>query len=237
MIEPLSEDFGRASRADGGGTPESNQIIESPFLAALSVVERIVGYKLVSRRNAKDDNSDLVQEVAVRLLGWRARRPEKSAPMSEQDWAAYAARTTYNEVNRYYSDEKIHEPIEAALAVRAEKPLTGETAAELESVVRFVWQAICRLTARQSRALILNSEELVYYLLSGGIGEDELRKALSLDADEWQRLGEILPLSDEQIAVLNASAATQISVSKSSVNNVKKARFEARAKIKEQLEK
>src|SRR4051812_25194837 len=94
------EDEPTGSAADANGTPPR----EHAFLAALPIVQRIVG----RRRSSLDLTNvpDLVQEVALRLWRWSTNYQEKSKKMSNEEWGAFAARTAYNEVNRYFSSER-----------------------------------------------------------------------------------------------------------------------------------
>lgn len=202
---------------------------EDVFLDTLPVVEKIVNRKLSF--SLKSEAADLIQVVALRLWKWRDKYAEKSSRMSADEWQSFAARTAYNEVNRFYSKKKfLKVPIEDVPAIAAQYPIEGDSKTEVVSLVRLVWQEICGLTLRQKRALIFHSQQLVVYLLNSGISDDELSETLEISTDEWHKIRLELPLSDMKIAHLmknNSRSKNLESLAKS----IKKARFEARTNL------
>lgn len=224
------EDLRRLPESDGRESPDTNEPKphgeEDRILAALPVLRLITTRKSFSGGQA--DALDFVQTVILRLLGWRSRHEEKSDQMLREDWESFGARAAYNELKRHSAKRKQHEPLDAASEIISERGTVGETQTEVDSLARAAWQAICRITIRQRRALLLNSQDLIVYLLTSGIEETKLIEVLEISARQWREIGG-LSLSDRQIAALDQE---EKSATKQNENNVKKARFEARAKIK-----
>ena len=205
------------------------------LLAAIPVVQKIVRHKTVF--SWQSEASDLVQAVALRLLKWRNKHQEKSDAMSKDDWQSFAAKTAYNEINRHYSDNsKINiVPLDAALEC-AEEVIAGQQDAEAFWRVLEVWQEICSLSLRQRRALLFGSHELVVYFLTVGISDAEIAENLSLTMDEWAHVKANLPLPDIQIAKILREKGNQKST-RAIAKSIKKARHEARSKMRRAVEK
>jgi DNA-directed RNA polymerase specialized sigma24 family protein len=193
---------------------------EYSILAALPIVHRIV-----ARRRSRldpDNKSDLVQEVALRIWRWRAKHPDKSEQMSGDDWNSFAARTAYNEVNRQFSREG--KPASLSLDEVPEieqQSVEGQTGAEVFSLIQQVWQATCQMSLRQRRSLLLHSQELIIYFLQIGITEKDLAEALDFSEGAWDKIRDRLPLTDLEI----------VEVTEGTAGSIKKARYEARAKL------
>ncbi len=235
MIESLLEDL-TLQQSDKSG--EENEFSESPdqkcsetlFLTTLSIVDKIVG-----RRNLlalQSDASDIVQTIALRLWKWREKYSEKSEEMSPDEWKSFTARTAYNEINRYFSTRTLSQvSLENATNVVGQESAEGQTETEVFSLIKLVWQEICRLTVRQRRALLLHSQELIIYLLLAGISDEDLAKVLSFTMDEWTEIKTRLPLSDAQIADASATKEKQEN-NGLKTKSIKKARHEARLKLR-----
>ncbi len=237
MIESLFEEL---SSRQGDGSGEKSKFSEMPdqnkseaaLLAVLPVVRKIVRRKTLL--SWQSDTADLVQSIALRLWKWREKYREKSAEMSPDEWESFAARTAYNEVNRYFSNTTLasNVPLEEASEVSDGEFVEGQTEVEFISLAQVVWQEICRLSLRQRRALLLSSWELVFYLLKSGIDDDEMIEILTITTDIWEDIKEKLPLSDARIAeVIQKTDMKQNR--KSLTKSIKKARHEARVKLQE----
>lgn len=241
MIESLFEELSSRQKNKSG---ERDEFSESPdqkhsenaFLAALPVVQKIVRSKTLFSLHS--DTSDLVQSIALRLWKWREKYSEKSADMSSDDWRSLAARTAFNEVNRHFSNKTLasNVPLEDASAVAASEFIDGNTEVEFYSLAHEVWQEICRLSLRQRRALLLSSQELIYYLLKSGVSDDEMKEILEITSVVWDNIVSELPLRDARIAeVLQKMGNTKnpelLRMS------IKKARHEARYKLQELMKK
>lgn len=232
MIESLLEQMpqgGAPNDEPDSPASDSGRSSERSFLAALPIVRRIVG----RRRSQLDstNGSDLVQEVSLRLWRWRGTYQEQSEKMSGKEWKAFAARTAYNEVNRYFSNErnKANIPLDELSNIH-EPSVEGHTGIEVISLINQVWQGICELSLRQRWALLLHSQELIIYFLRGGISEKEIADVLELSRSEWNDIRNRLPLTDSQIAKEIQNTGRKIA-SLSSAGSVKKARYEARVKL------
>lgn len=241
MIESLFEELSSRQKNKSG---TKNKVSESPdqkysenaFLSALPVVQKIVRSKTLLA--LQSDTSDLVQSIALRLWKWREKHSETSADMSSDDWKSFAARTAFNEVNRYFSNKTLtsNVPLEEASAVAASEFIEGQTEVEFYSLVREVWQEICRLSLRQRRALLLSSQELIYYLLKSGIDDDEMKGILEITNGVWDDIKSELPLPDARIAeILQEMGNTKNP--ESLKRSIKKARHEARNKLQELMKK
>lgn len=202
---------------------------ENSFLAALPMVQRIVGRRRSSLNLT--NVSDLVQEVALRLWRWSTNHQEKSEKMSSEEWNAFAARTAYNEVKRYLSNgNNLAANIDPDTVSQIEgTSLEGQTDIEVFSLIHQVWQGICEMSGRQRRALLLHSQELIIYFLQSGITEKELAAALEFSQDHWYTICDRLPMTDAQIAREPEGGSPLIRPS--TAGSVKKARYEARVKL------
>ena len=227
-LQPISKKEDKDSQTGENLSSRSNS--DDYLLSALPVVQKIVRRKTVF--SWQSEASDLVQGIALRLLNWRNKHPEKSEKMSPEEWQSFAAKTAYNEINRHYSDNsKINTlPLDSAQEC-AEQFVEGQSEAEVRSLVCEVWQETCNLSLRQRRALLFGSQELVVYFLKIGITDEEIAENLSLTIDEWERVKENLPLLDIQIAKIIKEKGNQKSV-EAIANSIKKARHEARAKMR-----
>lgn len=233
MIESLFKELLPLPKNDDGtregcpGLPALNDS-ENSFLAALSVVQKIVRRKIAF--SDQSESSDMVQSIALRLWKWRDKFREKSEDMSPEEWQSFAARTAYNEINRHFS-AKFTElvPLDEAFEIIESKFATGELNVEIESLVQFVWQNICQITLRRRRALLLHSQELIVYLLQSGINDKELAATLSFSDEEWLKVKIELPLSDALIAEFSDGKSRS---SESNIRSIKKARHEARTKLR-----
>lgn len=241
MIESLIEELSSRQTEKSG---ERDEFSESPdqkhsenaFLAALPVVQKIVRSKTLFSLHS--DTSDLVQSIALRLWKWREKYSEKSSEMSSDDWKSLAARTAFNEVNRHFSNKKFasNVPLEEASSVATSEFVEGNTNIEFYLLAREVWQEICRLSLRQRRALLLSSQELIYYLLKSGVTDEEMKEMLEITSGVWEDIKLEIPLPDARIAeVLQEMGNTKNPESLRS--SIKKARHEARYKLQELMKK
>ncbi len=223
-VPELAEDFSFETASDDS------------LVAALPVVQKIVNRKTIFSWHL--DASDLVQGIVLRLLSWRKKNQAKSEEMSSEEWQSFAARTTYNEINRHYkcNPNLIESPLESVTDVVAQNTLEGQSEAEFYSLARHFWQQICNLTLRQRQALLLGSQKLIINFLQAGITDEELAENLNLTLDKWEEVKERLPLKLYQIAELLKEAGHQNSV-ESIARSIKKARYEARAKMRRVTDK
>lgn len=228
LLEELShqgaiEDNQPASTSHASSAPPT----ESPFLAAIPIVQRIVQRRQSQMNSA--NASDLVQEVALRLWRWTTNHHEKSESMSDDEWRAFAARTAYNEVSRSLSRERTaiaNIDTDDVSAIET-TPVEGQTEIEVVSLIRLVWQGICGLSLRQRRALLLHSQELIIYFLQTGITEKQLTETLDLSEKDWIDICDRLPMTDAEIAERTEGTA----------GSIKKARYEARVKLEGSIRK
>ena len=157
--------------------------------------------------------------------------------MSAEEWQSFASKATYRAVNRQLSsDERLTEQLDETSEIAGDSSIAGNTAAEVSSLLLMFWQAICQLSLRQRRALLLGSDSLLVILRFNGISNQNLSEALELGESELAEIINRLPLRDAQIAQLMDARAAAGSDAKnrnigSLTNSIKKARHEARAKL------
>lgn len=206
---------------------------QDTFLAALPVVQLIVRRRRSVLHHT--DAADLSQGIALRLWKWRERYLEKSRSMSGGEWGSFAARTAYNEINRFLSNSSKalsiddEADIESVSAISA-NGVEGETAAEVFSLIRMFWRLTGELSLRQRRALILHSLELVIYFLQSGVTDNDLAGILGFERETWNDIRSRLPLTDIEIAAVIADVDGTGDRS-SRGRSIKKARHEARTKL------
>ncbi len=224
MIDSLLDQLPQHGSCDEPASNRTPEPVAPPseysILAALPIVHRIV-----ARRRSRLDpanRSDLVQEVALRIWRWSAKYQDRSEQMSGEDWNSFAARTAYNEVNRQLSRESrpANLPLEAISEIQ-QPCVDGQSEGEVFSLIHQVWQETCRLSLRQRRSLLLHSPELIIYFLQIGITENDSAKALDLRETVWHAVRDRLPLTDLEI----------VEITEGTAGSMKKARYEARAKL------
>lgn len=212
-----------------GDPPETDanahQNRDSFISESLKLIRRVI----VGRRSVPvDEIPDVAQNAALRLWQWRLKFADKSSQMAASDWNSFTARTVHNEVNRNLSrrDRLVSVPLDE---IDLSDDRSIDSSAEVIQLVELLWQGICSLSLYQRQALLFNSIDLVIYLLQLGVEEDLLLEQLALSRQSWKLLSARMPLSDAEIA-----ETVSLSLRKrSTANSVKKARFDARKRLKE----
>jgi len=87
------------------------------------------------------------------------------------------------------------------------------------------------MTFLLSRVFLLHSQLLTVYFLKGGIKDGELAQSLELSESEWLEVKIKIPLSDAQIARFIGADDERRNL-ESVVKSIKKARHEARGKLR-----
>src|SRR4051812_1302403 len=107
MVESIFEDVPSPDNEETGDEiPTGEEMsVDDSLLSALPVVQGIVRRKFA--RSWTSDGIDLVQGIFLRLLRWRNKYREKSDEMSDEEWKSFAARTAFNEINRYFSKNRM----------------------------------------------------------------------------------------------------------------------------------
>lgn len=228
-LPPLQNDETEADQTSGDLSCSAKS--DDSMLASLPVVQKIIRRKITLPWAA--DASDLAQGIVLRLLKWRDKYRDRSAQMSADEWQSFAAQTTYNEINRHFAKNRLANevPIEAAEEIASPSIIEGASNAEVFSLVRAVWQEICSLSLRQRRALLLANQDTIINFLTCGITDRELAEILNFSMEEWENIKEKLPLKNIQIAELIKKEGSNKSL-ESIINSIKKARHEARAKVR-----
>lgn len=178
-----------------------------------------------------DDVPDVSQEIVLRLWRWRTKFAGKSSQMSENEWSAFTARAAHNEVNRNLSNRIRHAEISIDEVEVGESSQTSPSD-ETFQLVEIAWQGICRLSLHQRQALLFSSVDLVLQLFQFGIEEDELLRTLGLSRESWKTIAARMPLNDSDIAeIANTNSGRRRK--RTTAGAIKKARFDARKRLKE----
>jgi hypothetical protein len=209
---------------------------DESWLDALAEVKRIVRRKSFS--SWQREAADLVQTVALRLLKWRRKHEDKSRGMSEEEWQKFAAKTAINEINRRHAKQTsaLEVPFDETSDYMAGGSIEAQSKAERSSLAVAAWQEICTMTLRQRRALLFHSQKLYVYLIESGISDEEIAASLEVSLDIWIKTQKRVPLSDSEIADLNSEKGSGKTFG-SSIKSVKKARAEARLKLRRVTDK
>jgi len=198
-------------------------------ISAFSLIWRV----LSGRRYAVQDAEipDIAQEAAFRLWKWKEKYKEKANEMTDREWDSFIAKTTHNELNRRLSSQpRIREiPLDETGPLQVTTP-EGHADSEMYSLIRNVWQEICRLTLYQRRALLLGSPELIIYLAQFGIAETKIVASIEIRKEDWAGISARLPLSDKEIAAIARCSKTGDD-SKSATRAIGKARYDARRRL------
>lgn len=232
MADPIISQL-QASPGDPPTTVVRRTSISEGFVAeSLNLIRKVIAGR---RSIARDDVSDIAQDVALRLWKWRTKFEDKSSHMADVDWKSFTARTAHNEVNRNLSNR--NRQIEVSLDdFDARDDTVGASSAETFLLVETVWQGICKLSRYQRQALLFSSVDLVLYLLQFGVDEDALLRELELSRTAWESIAARMPLADAEIAEI-ANLGSERKRTKTTANAVKKARFDARKRLKELMNK
>ena len=204
---------------------------EGFFSESLSLIRKVIAGRKAVRT---DDVPDLSQDIALRLWKWYSKFEEKSSQMEEDQWKSFTARTAHNEVNRNLSHRSTHVEIPID-SIEAGNP-ARDSSAEASLLIEIVWQGICKLSLYQRQALLFNSIDLVLYLLELGVEEGEFLQALGMTRQSWEAIAERMPLGDTDIAEIASlnEGRNQLVISPGAV---KKARYDARKRLKELINK
>ena len=230
-IPPISE----MKKGETGNEHTWQKGENDSLLSAMPVVEKIVNRKSVSWRS---EASDIVQRIYVRLLSWRNKYREKSEKMSPDDWKSLAARTSFNELNRFAKKDRaiIEMPLESIAQLAAPEAIEGQTEAEFRSLTNHIWKNFCELSLRQRQALLLGSYELAVFLLTAGITDKEIAESLKIALPEWLEVKDKLPVKKGDLARLLKQLDEKKSV-EALTNSMKKARSLARQKVRRVTDK
>ena len=98
------------------------------------------------------------------------------------------------------------------------------------------WQEICTMSLRQRRALLFHSQKLYVHLLKSGVSNEEIAASLEISVDCWMKAKMRIPMSDIKIAEL-IQTEDRRKCSESKSRSIKKARFEARVKMRKVTDK
>lgn len=247
MIERFFDELRRigltAEEATEPSEPNKNQrsqdeADDESFLAVVPTIRNIVWRRLFSSK--RDDAPDIVQKVILQLLTWRKKNPDKIEEMTAEEWQLFAFKAAHHAAKKRLTEsESLIEPLDDENVIADPNNITGNTPAEVASLALPFWQGICELSLRQRRALLLGSESLIVILRLSGVSSREITDVLEVGEGELPGIITRLPLKDVQIARLIATAGEGGSAKKLNIGSltksIKKARHEARARLKKLL--
>lgn len=208
---------------------------EKYFLNTFPLINLIVLQNLNAYYS--DYVEDIKQKVVLSLWKWKLSRSEKE--LTEVEWLKMANTSTRNEIKRFYSDQ-IHLSISLSdvketdsgskLSEKLQTPSpAGNTASEVDSLLRQTWEIVKNQTLREKYALLFKGREIINHLFYYKVcGIKEIADSLELTKDDFLKIYQTLPLSDYEISLLLAQNL-QIKVT---ADNVVKSRQRIRAKLK-----
>ena len=209
--------------------PRASQTDDGSVVSAIDLIWRV----LCGRRYAVPEAymPDIAQEAVLRLWKWRQKYHEKANGLTISEWDSFTATTAHNEIKRHFSNQMrtTEVPLDDAILPGAGTP-EGDADSEMFSLIRNVWQEICRLTQYQRRALLLGSPELLIYLMQFGVSERAVVSSLEISKEDWPEIFGRLPLSDREIAAIARSSKTMTDPEATAMA-IGKARFDARKKL------
>lgn len=152
--------------------------------------------------------------------------------MEKDEWSSFTARTAHNEVNRTLKNRSKKSEVSFDEIESIGDVQSTDLQSDTFQLVDSAWQGICKLSLYQRQALIFSSIDLVLYLLQYGVEQKDLLTALNITENDWEKIAERMPLSDEEIAQI-AKPGSILRETKTTAGAIKKARFDGRKKLKE----
>lgn len=213
---------------------------EALLLETLPLILRIAGAR---KHNLPDWASveDLRQTVALNLLKWKHARPDRE--LTAEDWLKFASRATVNQIGKYHAAAHVrretrlaeiekYETAKTASTGSRTVPIAGNTKVEVESLIERLWRIVEILTLRERCALLLKAGDTLPAIVGRrGCDITSVARALRLELGELFAVIALLPLADEEIAILLGDKTGESVTAK----QVLEARFRARAKIRRGL--
>ena len=175
---------------------------ERSILDSLPLIKKAVKKGLYYSQQAVEDIS---QKVLMNLWRWHSK--DETRQLSEEEWKKFAVRAAQNEVKQFYRSngkqinstgylEDTLKPIEDVSG-----RITGNTKKEINSLAVWAWEEIKKLSLRQKYALLLQKQELVFYLVASQCCQiQEVAAHLQLSREKFIEIFQLLPISDEKIS-------------------------------------
>ncbi|MCU0239383.1 MAG: hypothetical protein MUC29_08070 [Pyrinomonadaceae bacterium] len=206
-----------------------HSVQERSILDTFPLITRIVKKGLTYSHQAVEDIS---QKVLFNLWRWHSKDTERN--LSEDEWKKIAVRAAQNEVKQYYrsNNKQIN-----STSYLEELPnqitdftsqIEGNTNKEINSLAKICWEEILQLSLRQKYSLLLQKQELIFYLVSSKCCQiAEIAEHLQLSKARFLEIYQILPIPDEQISEIFYEVTSE----KLTTKQVWEARSKARTKL------
>ena len=184
----------------------ANEAQREYFLETIPLIRSIAAHKIGRKYTSAVE--DLVQKTALKLWSWQSKKEDLS--LTREEWRRLANTAAQNEVKTFYK-QKFHKEVpipdheggQVFADKSGESRIEGNTGAESNSLMTFLWKAMQELSLRQRFALLLWDKAFIVNLIVGGcctIGE--LATFFKLEEKSLRKLIKILPLSDSDLSEL-----------------------------------
>ena len=200
---------------------------EKYLLETVPLIRRIVGRKL--HRSFISASDDISQKVFLKLWKWISKSKKE---LTSEEWQKLANTATQNEIKTFYSHKSNQEilSIDDEEAIREDgfAFVEGDTELEVNSLAVSAWDEIKNLSFRQKYALLLQKQELIFYLVASKCCQtDEVALHLQLSNERFLEIFQLLPLPDEKISEIYFEVTNE----KLTTKQIWEARSKARTKL------
>jgi DNA-directed RNA polymerase specialized sigma24 family protein len=204
---------------------------EQYLLETVPLIRRIVGRKLLNFYSASTD--DVSQRVFLKLWKWISKSKKE---LTREEWQKLANTAAQNEIKTFFSHKSNRESLsiedQDAIHKAGYATLEGDSEREVNSLAISVWKDIKDLSLRQKYALLLQKQELIFYLVASKCCQiDEVAHHLQISKEKFIEIYQLLPLSDERISEIYF----EVSKEKLTTKQVWEARSKARTKLSKVL--
>jgi DNA-directed RNA polymerase specialized sigma24 family protein len=204
---------------------------EQYLLETVPLIRRIVGRKLLNIYSASRD--DVSQRVFLKLWKWVSKSKRE---LTNEEWQKLANTATQNEIKTFFSHKSNKESLSIEDQDTYHKAgvvtIEGDSEREVNSLAISVWRDIKDLSLRQKYALLLQKQELIFYLVASKCCQiDEVAHHLQMSKEKFLEIYQLLPLSDERISEIYF----EVSQEKLTTKQVWEARSKARTKLSKVL--
>lgn len=171
------------------------------LLTNFPLISKIVKRGLYYSQNAAEDVS---QKVLINLWRWRTKDIDRN--LSEEELTKISVRAAQNEVVQFYRSNGKKNQTTDYLEELAVPPsdsaglVEGNTEKEVNSLAILAWNEVKLLSLRQKYALLLQKQELIFYLVGSRCCQiQEIADDLELSKEKFVEIFQMLPISDERI--------------------------------------
>jgi DNA-directed RNA polymerase specialized sigma24 family protein len=208
-------------------SPDIPREQEQYLLETVPLIRRIINRKL--NRSFVSAADDISQKVFLKLWKWISRSKKE---LTGEEWQKLANTATQNEIKTFYSHKSNKEVLsiddEDSIREDGLAFLEGDTELEVNSLAVSSWKEIKNLSLRQKYALLLQKQELIFYLVASKCCQiDEVAEHLQVSNERFLQIFQLLPLSDEKISEIFFEVTNE----KLTTKQIWEARSKARTKL------